>query len=302
MEFAMEIRQLELFLAVMDTGSVTRAAEHVYLSPGAVSMQLHQLATELRTELFVRSGRRFLPTPAAERLAIRARKLLKQIREIEHEFEADPSSDARPFHFATGATALIHCLGPPLRKLRAAFPRAEIRVTVSATEGIAAGLLDRRFDLGLISLPYASDGLDVVPLFEEELLILKPSRTVVRSRAVGRIYAPDLKDVPFILYPATSNMRTIIDSFFHACGVAPRVVMEADDTGAIKGLVEAGFGYAVLPELALKAPTRHFQTARIAGRRLVRTHALATPHTEFTRALTTAVIRELRKSLAEAGH
>jgi DNA-binding transcriptional LysR family regulator len=78
--------------------------------------------------------------------------------------------------------------------------------------------------------------------------------------------------------------------------------MEADDTGAIKGLVEAGFGYAVLPELALKAPTRHFQTARIAGRRLVRTHALATPHTEFTRALTTAVIRELRKSLAEAGH
>ena len=75
----MEIRQLELFLAVMDTGSVTRAAERVYLSPGAVSMQLHQLATDLRVELFVRSGRRFLPTPAAERLAERAREVLKRI-------------------------------------------------------------------------------------------------------------------------------------------------------------------------------------------------------------------------------
>src|SRR5262249_35637787 len=140
----MEIRQLELFLAVMDTGSVTRAAERVYLSPGAVSMQLHQVATELRTALLVRSGRRFLPTRDAERLAGRARELLKHVREIEHEFEVDPASDSRPFHFATGATALIYCLGPSLRKLRATFPRAEIRVTVGATEGIAAGLLDRR--------------------------------------------------------------------------------------------------------------------------------------------------------------
>ena len=61
----MEVRQLELFLAVLEAGSVTRAAERVYLSPGAVSMQIHQLAGELRTELFIRAGRRFLPTPAA---------------------------------------------------------------------------------------------------------------------------------------------------------------------------------------------------------------------------------------------
>src|SRR5262245_44532183 len=98
----MEIRQLELFLAVLDSGSVPLPAERVYLSPGAVSMQLHQLATELRTELFVRSGRRFLPTPAAVRLADQARGVLKQVRQIEQEFEADPSNDTRPFHFATG--------------------------------------------------------------------------------------------------------------------------------------------------------------------------------------------------------
>jgi len=53
----MEVRQLELFLAVMDHTSVTRAAEKAGLSPGAVSLQLHNLAAELRTELFVRSGK-----------------------------------------------------------------------------------------------------------------------------------------------------------------------------------------------------------------------------------------------------
>ena len=60
----MEVRQLELFLAVIETGSVTRAAERVFLSPGAVSMQLQQLSTRLSTELFVRSGRKFSNTVA----------------------------------------------------------------------------------------------------------------------------------------------------------------------------------------------------------------------------------------------
>jgi DNA-binding transcriptional LysR family regulator len=296
----MEIRQLELFLAVMDTGAVTRAAERVYLSPGAVSMQLQQLAAELRTELFVRSGRRFVPTPAAVRLASRARQVLDHVREIEHEFEMDPSSDTRPFHFATGATALIYTLGKPLRELRAAFPRAEIRVTVAATEGIVAGLLDRRFDLGLISLPFSSEGLNVTPLFHEEMLILKPSRTIVRSRAVGAITPAELKGASFILYPPTSNMRVMIDGFFSECGLAPRVVMEADDTEAIKGLVESGFGYGFLPELALHSAERHFQTLRIAGKRLIRTHALATPRVEYPRALTESVIDLLSKSLKHA--
>ena len=61
----MDIHQLELFLAVMESPSMTRAAEKVFLSPGAVSLQLHNLADELHTELFVRSGKRLIPTPAA---------------------------------------------------------------------------------------------------------------------------------------------------------------------------------------------------------------------------------------------
>jgi len=293
----MELRQLELFLAVMDSGAVTRAAERVYLSPGAVSMQLHQLATELRTELFVRSGRKFLPTPAAVRLAERARSILQQVRQVEHEFEVDPSRDTRPFNFSTGATALIYQLAKPLRQVRAAFPKGEIRVTVSATEGTVAGLLERRFDLGLISLPYPQEGLEIAPLFQEELLILRPSKTAVRTRGIGSVRVEDIKDLPFILYPPTSNMRTIIDGFFKECGIAPRVVMEADDTEAIKGLVEAGFGNSILPQMALRGQGRHFHTFRIAGKKLTRTQALATPRTAYPRALTTAIVQLLRKAL-----
>src|SRR6266567_4328116 len=135
----MDVHQLELFLAVMDSPSMTKAAEKSHLSPGAVSLQLHNLAEELHAELFVRRGKQLIPTPAAVRLAERAREVVRLMGHIQQEFENDVTKDSRPFHFATGVTTLIYQLGRPLRQLRNRFPHAEIRVTVRVaedTEGI----------------------------------------------------------------------------------------------------------------------------------------------------------------------
>src|SRR5215813_13454449 len=132
----MDIHQLQLFLAVMESPSMTRAAEKIHLSPGAVSLQLHNLADELNTELFVRRGKSLIPTPAAVRLAEMARQVVSQMSHIQETFV----NDVRPFHFATGVTTLIYQLGGPLRLLRKQFPLADIRVTVGVTEEMVSGL------------------------------------------------------------------------------------------------------------------------------------------------------------------
>src|SRR5579864_3568918 len=162
----MDVHQLEVFLAVIESSSMAQAAEKVHLSVGAVSLQLHKLAAELRTELFVRAGKRLAPTPAAARLAEHARAVVKLMNQIRQDFADDLTQDVRPFHFATGVTTLIYQLGRPLRRLRKQFPNTDIRITVSVTEDIVAGLLDRRFDLGLISLPVSEERLRIIPLFE----------------------------------------------------------------------------------------------------------------------------------------
>jgi DNA-binding transcriptional LysR family regulator len=264
----MDIHQLELFLAVMESPSMTRAAEKVCLSPGAVSLQIHNLAEELHTELFVRSGKRLAPTLAALRLAEHAKAVLKLTGQIKQEFESDLEKDTRPFHFSTGVTTLIYQLGKPLRDLRKQYPRAEIRVTVNPTEETVAGLHDRRFDLGLITLPVPEEGLKIMPLFEEELLVLRHSPKRVRGGQVGTLRPADLVDVPFLLYPKRSNLRQSIDRSFKEMNVTPRVVMEADDTEAIKSLVESGFGCSVLPEHAVRQRARFFRTYRIEGYRM----------------------------------
>ncbi len=296
----MDIRQLELFLAVMETSGVTRAAEKVYLSPGAVSVQIHSLAEELKTDLFVRSGKRIVPTPQAHRLAGHAREVLAKMRAIEQEFSSDPAKDERPFHFATGATTLIHHLGRPLRLMRKKYPRTEIKVTVAPTEEMVAGVLDRRFDLALISLPFPEENLRIVPLFEEELLGLRRAPTRGGGGPTVSLAPSMLQGVPFLLYPSRSNMRSIIDRFFDELGVHPRVVMEADDTEVIKRLVEAGFGYSILPRYALYGSHRSIQMFRVEGKKLVRNQALAMAKSEHPRALTESIAAFLQAALTPA--
>lgn len=294
----MDIHQLELFLAVMESSSMTRAAEKIHLSPGAVSLQLHNLANELNTELFVRSGKRLIPTPAASRLAEHAKAVVKLMGRLQEEFASELSKDTRPFHFATGVTTLIYQLGGPLRQLRKQFPHTEIRVTVGVTEDIITGLLDRRFDLGLISLPISEDGLKIMPLFEEELLLLRPSTTKVSGGAIGSVQPAELTGVPFLLYPMRSNMRRVIEKFFAQIKLTPDVVMEAEDTEAIKRLVESGFGYSILPEHALRG-TYFFHRLRIKGHRLTRSLALAIPQSDYPRKLTESIAAFLQNALAQ---
>lgn len=294
----MDIHQLELFLAVLDSTSLTKAAEKVFLSPGAVSLQLHNLAAELRTELFVKSGKRLVPTPAAFRLAEHARSIVRQMQDIRREFENDPSTDTRPFQIATGPTTLIHRLGRPLRALRREYPNTEFHVMAAPTEEIVAGLLDHRFDLGIISLPVHEDRIEILPLYEEEMLFIRPSPTRVRGNHVGTIKEPaELARLPFVLYPKRSNMRMLIDHYMRDIALKPNVVMEADDTETIKGLVETGFGCSILPEFALRGNSKFFHAYRLAGKRLAREQAIATVRTEYPRALTRSVTKFLQTTL-----
>ena len=283
---------------------MTQAAERVYLSPGAISLQLHNLADELNTELFARSGngKRLIPTPAAMRLAEQARTLVNLSRRIKQEFHNDLKHDTQPFYFSTGATTLIYQLGEPLKHLRSEYTQAAIRIVVNTTEDTVAGLHDRRYDLGLISLPIAEEGLrniKVTPLFEEELLIVCPAGPFPHAGQISSMRAPELAGVPFLLYPKGTVLRNLIDRFFDRISISPDVVMEADDTEAMTRLVESGFGYSIIPEHALRQRTRSIKTFRVEKHPIRRGLALAMVQTEYPRKLTLSIADSLRKLLLD---
>ena len=168
-----------------------------------------------------------------------------------------------------------------------------------AMERIVEGLLDRRFDLGLVSLPIIQSSLTTVPLFDEELLVIRPSADRVGDGIIATVRPSELAKARFLLFPKESNMRAMIDRFFRELEINPRVTMEADDTEVIKRLVESGFGYSILPQFALSGRGRRFQKLRVAGHKLVRQQALAMPKTGYPRALTLAVADFLQSALSK---
>jgi len=295
----MDLRQLEVFLAVMEHSTVTRTAEILNVSPGAVSLQLKSLGEELRTPLFVRAGKRIVPTPHAYRFAEHAREVMRKMGEIHRDFADAPAEDSRPFHIASGATTLIYRLGGPLRSLRRKFPHADLRVTVGATEKIVEGLLERKFDLGILSLPVSSPELTFIPLYQEELLVMRPAAEASRDGAVGVIQPEEMASASFLLYPKGSNMRALMGQYFQELGINPRIAMEADDTEVIKRLVEYGFGYSILPQYALGGSGYRFQKLRVPGKRLMRQQAIAMPKMQYPRALTVQIAEFLRTALGE---
>jgi DNA-binding transcriptional LysR family regulator len=137
-------------------------------------------------------------------------------------------------------------------------------------------------------------------LFEEELLVLRPSATRTQHGTIATIQPSELAAVPFLLYPKHSNMRGMIDRFFAELGLKPKVVMEADETEAIKRMVECGFGYSILPQFALRGRQSRFQILRVAGHRLVRKQALAMPQTDYPRALTSAIAAFLQHAIGRS--
>ncbi|HVU46603.1 MAG TPA: LysR family transcriptional regulator [Terracidiphilus sp.] len=300
----MDIHQLEIFLAVMDSPSITRAAEKVYLSPGAISLQLHKLADELNTELFTRngSGKRLIPTPAALRLAESARKLVSLSTQIKQVFQNDPKKDIQPFYFSTGVTTLIYQLGEPLKQLRSQYPQTDFRIAVNPTEETIAGLEERRYDLGLISLPSVAESmknLKIVDLFDEELLIVCSAENSAHGKQINYMRASELAGNPFLLYPKGTVLRILIDRFFEEIGMTANVVMEADDTEAIKSLVESGFGYSIIPEHALRRRTRPLKIYRVENHPIMRRLALAMVRSRYPRKLTLSVAESLRELILD---
>lgn len=300
-----DLYQLQLFLSVVETGSVTKAAAANGLTAGAVSQQLAKLSQTLRTELFVKAGRGLRLSPSGQHLASHAGHILGQIRSLSEDFAGDPATDRRELRLATGAATLMHRLREPLRQLRAQYPIANIRITAAPTEEMVDGLLEAKLDLAIISLPIdeakLAGRLIITPLYEEELVLIQPAGKELRRWELetrpGESGPSLFGDLPWLLYPMQSNMRGLINNYFQQIGFQPEVVVEASETELLLRLVENGFGQSILPLFAVQRQVRNFRAFTLPEQPLVRRQALATTRAALSRPLVRAVVEMLNLQL-----
>ncbi|MEU3045633.1 MULTISPECIES: LysR family transcriptional regulator [unclassified Streptomyces] len=248
-----EARHLRVLRAVAATGSFSAAARELGCTQPAVSQQMKALEASAGTPLLVRTGREMRLTQAGEVLVRHAAGILAGLTAAEEEVAAIAGLRAgrvRLVSFPSGSSTLVPTA---LAALRAAHPGTRVSLVDAEPPRSVEMLREGDCDVAL-AFRYGSagaewDDLAVRPLLTDRLVGLVPEGH--RLAGAGTVAIGDLAEEPWIA-GCPRCRRQLVDVCEDA-GFAPRIDFATDDYPAVIGLVRAGLGVAVLPELALES-------------------------------------------------
>jgi DNA-binding transcriptional LysR family regulator len=264
-----DLGQLDSFRQVIALGSFSAAADKLGLSQPAVSLQIRQLERRLGTSLIERVGRRARATAAGAELLDHAGRIEAAVAGALEAMERHATGAMGRVRIGTGATACIFLLPPILRDLRRRHPTLEITVSTGNTSDMIKAIEDNLLDIGLVSLPASGRSLSIEPLLEDEFMVIAPPGSDLPARVSAQLLA----QMPVLLFEPGGNTRRIADEWFGRAGVSLRPIMSLGSVEAIKELVGAGLGCAVLPGMAVRGLRDNLE-ARPLAPRLHRTLAL----------------------------
>ena len=242
-------RQLRLFLALAEHGSVTGAAKACHVTQPTVSMQLRELADAVGLPLYEQIGKRLHLTDAGEALAKTARAMLDEWMEFEQAINAMKGLEQGRLRVALVSTAkyfVPRLLGSFCTK----HPNIEIALEILNRDGVVARLRENRDDLYIMSMPPESLDLEQHAFLDNPLVLIAPIGHPLKGR---QLELPDLLGERFILRERGSGTRLACDAHFAHSAFVPAVRLELGSNEAIKQAVSGGLGLAVISRHALPA-------------------------------------------------
>jgi DNA-binding transcriptional LysR family regulator len=265
--------RLKVFRAVAAHLSFRKAAEELYLSQPAVSLQIKALEEEVGLQLFDRSGSRIRLTAAGEELLRYVEKLEAVASEAEGALAAYRGEVRGKLAIGASLTiaqyVLPRLLGPFLQQ----NPHLEVGVTTHNTERVLEDVVEQRSALGLIEGPARRRDVTLEPVLEDELVVIVPPAHEWAEQR--EIEVEQLRRVPLLLREQGSGTRLVAELALRKLGLRPRdlhVILEFDMTEAIKSGVEAGMGIGIVSRWTIRKELElgTLRTVAVRGLRMQR--------------------------------
>ena len=245
----MEFTQLKYVCAIADTGSFSRAAERCHVAQPSLSQQVLKLEEDLGAKLFDRLGR-------SVRLTEAGREFLPHARSILHQMEAARSGveDKRTDVRGSVSVGVIPTIAPYLMpQCVAAFSKkyadAKLRIVEETTPVLVESLRNLAIDLAILSLPLKHKEFEIFPLQTEPLFAVLPrghARASAKSLALK-----DLRGESFVLLRDGHCFRDVSVAACTRAKVDPRIAFESGQFSSLLGMVAAGVGVSLVPEMAV---------------------------------------------------
>ena len=241
----MNLRRLKYFVKIVDIGSLTQAAEVLFIAQPALSQQLATLEGEVRQQLLVRTKRGVTPTEAGKVLYRHAQIILRQCEQARVDMEAagEGLSGQVSVGLAPGTAASALSL-PLLRTVRARHPGILLYLNENYGTTLSELIMNGRMDLAVLYGDKAIHGLSFQPLLKEPLFLVGPAAMPAPAQPVK---LADLRDIELFLPRPYNVVRKLVDAAFVRAGMVPRVVAEIESAFTLTAAIADGLGATILP-------------------------------------------------------
>jgi DNA-binding transcriptional LysR family regulator len=246
---------LQFLRAVVDSGSVSAAAESLGYTASAISQQVGTLEREVGTPLLERAGRGVRPTAAGTLLAEHAAVIAKHLAKAETDLadlRAGRTGQLAIRYFATAGAALVPSA---VARLRQEYPSLRVDLRLVDPDDPLPEVEDGRADVAIVVRPPKGSptGAQLVHLVDDPFRVVLPKDHPLAAQET--IALAELADEPWVggEWPAGSCLDILVTACA-AVGFQPRFVVESDDYSTAQGFVAAGMGVSVIPELGLGSP------------------------------------------------
>jgi DNA-binding transcriptional LysR family regulator len=239
----LNLDQLRTLVAVADLGTLSAAAQALHLAQPTVSLHIGELESRLQTPLLLRGGRRAQPTPAGLLLVERGRRLLRDAADAVEAVRRHAQGVHGLVRLGSGTGTLAHVLPQVLQAARERHPDIEVEVSIVGTEEGLQRLAAGTLDVALVAPPHAAADLVVRRWRRDPLMAFLPPDWDAPRAVTPRWLAGK----PLIANDASSRLHQQTMEWFGAAGLVPRSRIELNYNEAIKSLVAAGYGGAILP-------------------------------------------------------
>lgn len=246
----MDLDQIRGFLETAREKSFTKAAEKLFLTQPAVSLQVKALENELGTKLFERRGKQVLLTEAGRLLLERSEEVMDLISRVQQDIASLDELKTGRLSVATSDTNCAYILPPVVKAFREAYPRVELRLTDRMSADVVRLVLDGAVDFGLATLPVSEPRVRTDSLFVRDDVVICPWAHELTM--AQNVCLQDVVAYPMLMLGQGSTSRALLDRVLHQNDLQANVAMELGSIEVIKRFVEIGLGVALVPEVAVR--------------------------------------------------
>ena len=246
------IQKYQAFVATVELGSFTKAAEALSYSQSGVSRMVADLEREWKVALLERGRGGVRLTSEGTRLLPHVRRVCDEHARLQAQVDDLNGLQSGLIRIGTFSSVATHWLPNVISAFQKDYPNIDYELLLGDYGEIEEWVREGRVDCGFLRLPARAD-LEVLPLDRDELLAVLPEGHPLASRV--SVSAAELCEEPFMLLEKGDS--TAVSEVFERDGLVPRAHFTTWDDYAIMAMVESGLGVSVLPELILRrAPYR----------------------------------------------